>query len=70
MGFSDVKSDAIKCIREGAYDHDARYNIDVKNLFSTGQVSEEYVIELIKKTSGDNYQCCQHHQDRNVDVHI
>ncbi len=70
MNFSDVKRAAIKCLKEGAYDHDTRGDIDVKNLFSTGQVSEEHVIELIKKTSGDMYHCCRHHQDCDIDVHI
>jgi hypothetical protein len=28
------------------------------------------VIELIRKTGGDAYQCCPHHQDATTDVHI
>lgn len=40
MGFRDVKKLAIRCLQQGAYDHEVRGNIDVKNLFATGQVDK------------------------------
>lgn len=70
MGFRDVKKLAIRCLQQGAYDHEVRGNIDVKNLFATGQVDKNEVIELIRKTYGDAYQCRPHHQDADTDVHI
>ncbi len=70
MGFRDVKKLAIRSLQQGAYDHEVRGNIDVKNLFATGQVDKNEVIELIRKTSGDAYQCRPHHQDAATDVHI
>lgn len=70
MNFRDVKRKAIRCLTEGSYDHQIRGNIDVKNLFATGQVSEEWVIELIAHTAGNQYQCSSHHQDSSIDVHI
>ncbi|CAI0772705.1 hypothetical protein [Serratia quinivorans] len=70
MGFRDIKQLAIRCLQQGAYDHEIRGNIDVKNLFATGQVDENWVIDLIRKTGGDAYQCCPHHQDVTIDVHI
>lgn len=30
MGFRDVKQLAIRCLQQGAYDHEVRGNIDVK----------------------------------------
>ncbi|PRD17050.1 hypothetical protein CQW29_04790 [Pantoea coffeiphila] len=70
MRFRDVKRRAIHCLTEGAYDHQTRGNIDVKNLFATGQVSEAWVIDLIGGTSSEHYQCSPHHQDSSIDVHI
>jgi hypothetical protein len=70
MGFSDVKHEAIQCLRSGAYDHAARIDIDEKNLFSAGVVDAEYVVSLISKTSGTQYECSPHHQDSTTDVHI
>ncbi|MFT4927083.1 MAG: hypothetical protein ACI8WB_003189, partial [Phenylobacterium sp.] len=70
MGFNQIKRKAIKCLEEGAYIHEARQDIDVKNLFQCEQLSEETVIELIKKTSGNDYETRPHHQVASVDVHI
>ncbi|GAB6261911.1 hypothetical protein PSSHI_21540 [Photobacterium sp. R1] len=55
MGFKNVKKQVITCLEAGAYDHEIRNNIDVKNLFQCGQLSDEYVIELIKQTRGNEY---------------
>lgn len=70
MGFKDIKRMAIEYLKEGAFDHEARHDIDVKNLFSTGVIDTDYVIALINKTSGNEYHVSPHHQDHGVDVHI
>lgn len=70
MGFKEIKKTAIEYLKNGAFDHEARLDISTKNLFSTGVVDTEYVISLISKTSGTQYQCSPHHQDNTTDVHI
>lgn len=70
MRFKDVKQEAITCLKKGAYDHEARADINIKNLFSNGKIDEDYVISLISKTSGDQYKCSPHHQDSSIDVHV
>lgn len=70
MGFKDIKRKVIKCIQEGEYEHEARNNIDVKNIFQIGQISEEEVIEVIKCCSGHQYEESQHHLDKSITVHI
>ncbi|CAG9000286.1 MAG: hypothetical protein CENE_02280 [Candidatus Celerinatantimonas neptuna] len=70
MGFKDVKQKVIECIERGAYDHEVRGNIDVKNLFQCGQLTDEYVVELIKATRGNEYDVSPHHQVPSVDVHV
>lgn len=70
MGFKDIKRIAIDCLKKGAFDHEARNDINVKNLFSTGVIDTDYVISLINKTSGKEYQSSPHHQENTIDVHI
>jgi len=70
MKFRDVKNKAVQCLSTEAYDHEVRGNIDVKNLFATGQIEKQVVMELITHTRGDQYNCSPHHQDSSVDVHI
>jgi len=70
MGFKEVKANVIKCLEDGAYDHEVRRDINVKNLFQCGQLSDEFIIELIKRTSGNDYKKSPHHRDSSVEVHI
>ncbi|WP_455813660.1 hypothetical protein [Pseudomonas graminis] len=52
MTFTEVKKQAINCLRQDAYDHEVRRDLDVKNLFATGVVDKVWVAELIKKPVG------------------
>lgn len=70
MELRDVKRQAIHCLSTGAYDHQVRGKIDVKNLFAVGQVDEDLVIELIANTHLEQYHCSPHHQDGSIDVHV
>ncbi|MBM7074267.1 hypothetical protein JQC92_19925 [Shewanella sp. 202IG2-18] len=70
MGFSEVKKQVISCIKRGSYDHEVRQNINVKNLFQCGQLSDEAVVELIKRTRGNEYEVSSHHKAPSIDVHI
>jgi len=70
VGFKDIKRIAIDYLKKGAFDHEARTDINVKNLFSIGMIDTDYVISLINKTSGEEYQSSPHHQDKTIDVHI
>ncbi|WP_435249065.1 hypothetical protein ACMAZD_23780 [Vibrio sp. nBUS_14] len=70
MGFNKVKKRVIECIENGDYDHEVRHNIDVKNLFQCGQLTDEFVVGLIKATRGNEYDVSPHHQAHTVDVHV
>lgn len=70
MGFNDVKKAVIACLLSGSYDHEIRGNIDVKNLFQCGQLTDDYVIDLIKKTRGNQYEVSKHHNAYSIDVHV
>lgn len=70
MGFLSVKRQVIQCLEKGTYDHEIRSNIDVKNLFQCGQISDEFVIDLIKATRGNEYSVSPHHKVPAINVHI
>jgi len=48
MGFKEIKHKVITCLEAGAYEHEVRKSIDVKNLFQCGQLSDEFVLELVR----------------------
>ncbi len=70
MGFTDVKKQLVEFIETGSYDHEIRGNIDVKNLFQCGQITDDYVVELVKRTRGNEYTVSSHHKAPEVDVHV
>jgi hypothetical protein len=70
MGFKDNKKKAVEYLRKGHIDHEARDNIDKKNLLQVGSVSVEEVIDLINRTRGFQYQTDAHHLIRDITVHI
>lgn len=70
MGFKDVKNKVITCLKAGHVFHDARNDIDIKNLLATGVVSADDVALIISRSSGNTYSSSPHHFDSNIDVHI
>lgn len=70
MGFKAVKIKAIECLKNGNVSHEARGNIDLKNLLLTGSVALEEVISVIGGAKGNNYSHSPHHLDATIDVHI
>ena len=70
MNFNQVKKMAIACLKRGAYDHEVRKQLDIKNLFQCGQLSDDFVIDLIKRCSGKEYTVSPHHKAPSIDVHV
>ncbi len=70
MNFKDVKRKVIECLKEGLILHEVRNHIDVKNLLSTGSISVDYLIEIIRRSRGNNYTCSPHHFYTTIDVHV
>lgn len=70
MGFKLVKARVIKALLEGTYEHEVRLDIDEKNKLQNGEVSAQFVTELIRRSTGDDYESSPHHQDSRVEVHI
>lgn len=70
-GFNAVKVAAISALLGNQYQHEAREDINVKNLLATGEVSAAYVATLLKKAKGFEHTCEPHHSAfKGVDVHL
>lgn len=61
---------AIHALEEGRVQHEARDEVDDKNLLLTGEVSSEQVVRLLRACRGTQYHCAPHHVAREVDVHV
>ena len=70
MGFKDAKRDVLSALASGAYRHEERGDIDLKNLLATGVVSPERVIEVINKSRGHDHSSSPHHIVADIDVHV
>lgn len=70
MGFKEVKAKVVKCLECGNFTHEARKNIDVKNLLMVGVITEDETIRLIQKTNGTQYETSPLHGDTSIMVHV
>lgn len=70
MSFREIKWKVIDCLKNGNFECEARREIQLKNLLSTGDISPFDVAALISRASGDNYQVRPYHFESSIDVHI
>ncbi|WP_194712156.1 hypothetical protein [Noviherbaspirillum soli] len=70
MGYKEAKRMVLKALQEGNYIHDERDDIDVKNKFAMGEVTQAQVIDWIKRSNGINHTSSPLHGDNSVTVHI
>lgn len=69
MGFKEARQQAIRAIEEGRIQHEARAQIDEKNLLLTGDVTPAQVVRMLLACRGTQHRCSPHHQDAGIDVH-
>lgn len=55
MSFREIKGKVIECLKNGNIEFEARREIHLKNLLSTGDISPFEVAALIGRASGDNH---------------
>jgi len=70
MGFKDAKRQVIAALLAGAYQHEARDDIDVKNLLATNAVAAEDIIAVLKQSRGQDHESSAHHQVPSIEVHV
>lgn len=69
-GFKQVKRAVIEALKDGRYQHEARNDINVKNLLATGEVTANEVIDLLRRSNGMQYEVSPHHSSSAFNVHI
>ena len=70
MGFKEIRKKAIQALRAGGIQHEARDQVEEKNLLLVGTVTIDQVIHLLNACRGTQYSTSKHHLVPNVDVHI
>ncbi|NGX85699.1 hypothetical protein GW579_01195 [Rahnella sp. Lac-M11] len=70
MSFREIKWKVIECLKNGNIEFEARREIHLKNLWSTGDITPFEVAAMIGRASGDNHQVRPYHYDSSIDVHI
>jgi hypothetical protein len=70
MGFRRVREEVVRAVAEGRIQHEARDEVNEKNLLLTGEVSPDQVVQLLRACRGTDYTCTPHHWDSSVDVHV
>ncbi|HCH33780.1 MAG TPA: hypothetical protein DE045_12625 [Oceanospirillaceae bacterium] len=69
-GFKEAKSQVLRALAEGSYQHELRGAIERKNLFYTGQVSANEVAEILVKCTGRDHVQTPHHLVPSLPVHV
>jgi hypothetical protein len=70
VNFKDAKRRAIEALRSGDFQHEARNDIDDKNLLVTGRITAEQVVTLLNRCRGTQHASSPHHQDASIEVHV
>lgn len=69
MGFKDVRCLLIDALESGRYQHEYRADMESKNLLATGEVTAEFVAQLLRRCRGDQYRASPYHYDARVLCH-
>lgn len=60
----------IRALSEGRFLHEARDQIETKNLLLMGQVTTEELLAVVRRCAGQHHSRSPHHAEPSVDVHI
>ncbi len=69
-GFKDARFKVINALLAGDFQHEARNDIDVKNLLATGEITPHQLAALLRHSNGAQHRCSPHHVDRSIIVHV
>ena len=70
LGFKEIKKRVISALRAGNYQHEARADINIKNLLVTGQVSPKDVEKILGNCTNNHLSTTPHHEDSSIAVHV
>ncbi len=69
-GFKEAKRKVLKALADGAFQHEARNNIDIKNELLAGTIAAIELAAVIRRTNGKNHSMSAHHRAASVTVHV
>jgi hypothetical protein len=69
MGLKDVRGLLIDALESGRVQHEYRADMESKNLLAVGEVTPEFVIQLLKRCSGRQYRATPYHYDPSIVCH-
>ena len=70
MGLNDARKALIKALEDGDFRHEPRDILSEKNLLAMGEVTENDVIHMLRRTRGDQYSSSPHDWDAETVVHV
>ncbi len=70
MGFREAKFLVVQALESGTFDHEVRNDIDDKNLLSSGDVSVDELLDVVRRCNGSHHTMSQHHFIEDIEVHI
>jgi hypothetical protein len=70
MGFKEVRTLLVDALRSDQFEFEDREDIDGKNLLAAEKVNAEFVIQLLLRCDGREYECRKHHTLPRVLVHV
>ncbi|WZO97394.1 hypothetical protein EP7_004426 [Isosphaeraceae bacterium EP7] len=70
MGFKQTRRALIEALLARRIEFEDRRDAGSKNLLYTGEVTPEFVVELLLRCTGDQHSTSRHHMDRDQIVDI
>lgn len=70
MGFKEVRARVIAGLESDQYAHEPRADIREKNLLHAKEVTPGFVVRLLLRCSGDDYESSRHHFDPDRICHV
>lgn len=68
--YCEVKRAVIASLGSGRFQHEARRNVDVKNLLAMGDVTPQFVERVIVESDETQHTSSPHHRFASIDVHV
>ena len=69
MGLRDVRGLLIDALESGRVQHEYRADMESKNLLAVGEVTPEFVVQLLRRCQGRDYRASPYHLDPRILCH-
>jgi hypothetical protein len=70
MGFKEVRTLLIDALQSGQYQHEWRSDSPTKNLLAIELVTPGFVVQLLLRCGGNDYECSKHHTREHTLCHV